>query len=175
MKSNTRKIVLMGLDNGGKTSIILSLKGVKNLPAFSALSPTKNSQISKFNLLDTEFRIWDFGGQEQYRKDHLLAFREKLKETDKFIFVLDIQDIARYDLALDYLRKVSQLLIEHDIKVEFSIFLHKYDPDLHITNPEITEDKIEGIIKKIDLIMKEKLEYDLFKTTIYATFQKLKI
>ena len=102
-------------------------------------------------------------------------FKENLKETEKFIFVLDIQDVSRYDLALDYLRKVSQLLIEHDIKVEFSIFLHKFDPDLYITKPEITEDKIKEIIKKIDMIMKEKLEYDLFKTTIYATFQKSKI
>ena len=175
MKINARKIVLMGLDNSGKTSIVLSLKGIKNLPAFSAISPTKNHQISKFNLLDTEFRIWDFAGQEQYRKDHLQTFRENLKKTDKFIFVLDIQDVARHDLALDYLSKVSQLLIEHNIKVDFSIFLHKYDPDLGITNPEITEDKIEEIIKKINMIMNEKLEYDMFKTTIYATFQKLKI
>ena len=173
MKS--KKVVLMGLDDSGKSSIVLSLEGVKNLPAFTHINPTKNFQISKFNLMDTDFRIWDFGGQEQYRKDHLLTFGENLKETDKFIFVLDIQDVARYDLALDYLRKVSQLLIEHDIKVEFSIFLHKYDPDLHITNPEITEDKIEEIIKKIDIIMREKLEYNLFKTTIYATFQKSKI
>ena len=173
MKS--KKVVLMGLDDSGKSSIVLSLEGVKNLPAFTHINPTKNFQISKFNLMDTDFRIWDFGGQEQYRKDHLQTFKENLKETEKFIFVLDIQDVSRYDLALDYLRKVSQLLIEHDIKVEFSIFLHKYDPDLYITNPEITEDIIKGIIKKIDTIMKEKLEYDLFKTTIYTTFQKSKI
>jgi GTPase SAR1 family protein len=173
MKS--KKVVLMGLDNSGKSSIVLSLEGVKNLQAFSNMNPTRDFQISKFSLMDTDFRIWDFGGQEQYRKDHLLNFKDNIKETDKFIFILDVQDVARYDLALDYLRKVSQLLIKHDIKVEFSIFLHKYDPDLCITNPEITEDKIKGIIKKIDAIMKEKLEYDLFKTTIYATFQKSKI
>ena len=173
MKS--KKVVLMGLDNSGKSSIVLSLEGVKNLQAFSNMNPTRDFQISKFSLMDTDFRIWDFGGQEQYRKDHLLNFKDNIKETDKFIFILDVQDVARYDLALDYLRKVSQLLIKHDIKVEFSIFLHKYDPDLCITNPEITEDKIEEIIKKIDIIMREKLEYNLFKTTIYATFQKSKI
>ena len=173
MKS--KKVVLMGLDDSGKSSIVLSLEGVKNLQAFSNMNPTRNFEISNFSLMDTAFGIWDFGGQEQYRTDHLLTFKENLKETDKFIFVIDIQDVARYDLALDYLRKVSQLIIEHDIKVEFSIFLHKYDPDLGITNPEITEDIIKGIIKKIDTIMKEKLEYDLFKTTIYATFQKSKM
>jgi len=171
----SKKVVLMGLDDSGKSSIVFSLEGVKNLQAFTNINPTRDFQIRKFSLMDTDFGIWDFGGQEQYRTDHLLNFKDNIKETDKFIFVIDIQDVARYDLALDYLRKVSQLLIEHDIKVEFSVFLHKYDPDLHITNPEITEDKIEEIIKKIDMIMKEKLEYDLFKTTIYVTFQKSKI
>jgi small GTP-binding protein len=173
MKS--KKIVLMGLDNSGKSSIVLSLEGVKNLPAFSDIKPTKNFQIRKFNLLETDFRIWDFGGQEQYRKDYLLQFKENINQTDKFIFVLDVQDVARYDLALDYLRKVSQLLIENDIKVEFSIFLHKFDPDLHITNSEITDERIDELIEKIEIVMNDNLEYDLFKTTIYATFQKSEI
>ena len=171
----SKKVVLMGLDDSGKSSIVFSLEGVKNLQAFTNINPTRDFQIRKFSLMDTDFGIWDFGGQQQYRTEHLLTFKENLKETDKFIFVIDIQDVARYDLVLDYLRKVIQLLIEYDIKVEFSIFLHKNDPDLYITHPEITEDKIEEIIKKIDTIMREKLDYDLFKTTIYATFQKSKI
>ena len=40
MKS--KKVVLMGLDDSGKSSIVLSLEGVKNLPAFTQINPTKN-------------------------------------------------------------------------------------------------------------------------------------
>ena len=63
----TKKIVLMGLDNVGKTSIVLCLKGVKNLSAFSAIKPTRGFEINTFNTLGSDFNIWDFGGQERFR------------------------------------------------------------------------------------------------------------
>ncbi|GAG16652.1 unnamed protein product, partial [marine sediment metagenome] len=58
----TKKIVIMGLDNSGKSSIVLCLKGVKNLTSFSAIKPTRGFEINKFKILDSDFNIWDFGG-----------------------------------------------------------------------------------------------------------------
>ena len=71
---NTKKIVLMGLDNSGKTSIVLCLKGVKNLSSFSAVNPTRGFEINKFRTLGSEFNIWDFGGQEKFRADYFKNF-----------------------------------------------------------------------------------------------------
>lgn len=175
-KKNLKKFVLMGLDNSGKSSIILCLMGVKNLNAFSKLKPTISRHIwPKFDLSDTEFTIWDFGGQEQYRADYLANFRENFRETDKFIFVIDIQDIERYDLALDYLNQIIHLFHINDLKVDFSIFLHKYDPDLPKFMPDFSEDGLKALINKIDELIDKKLEYNLFKTTIFTTFRKLNI
>ena len=176
MTLSKKKFVLMGLDNSGKSSIILCLMGVKNLHAFSKLKPTINRHIwPKFDMADTEFTIWDFGGQEQYREEYLANFEENFKQTDKFIFVIDVQDIERYDIALDYLNHIIQLFHKNEFKVDFSIFLHKYDPDLHDFMPEFSEDNINVLISKIDKVIDKNLDYNLFKTTIFTTFRKLKI
>ncbi|TFG22181.1 MAG: hypothetical protein EU533_04590 [Promethearchaeota archaeon] len=175
MTLSKKKFVLMGLDNSGKSSIILCLMGVKNLHAFSKLKPTISRSWNKFDLADTEFTIWDFGGQEQYRSEYLANFQENFKQTDKFIFVIDIQDVERYDIALDYLSQIIHLFHKNKLKVDLSIFLHKYDPDLHYFMPEFSEDNLNVLINKIDKVIDKSIDYNLFKTTIFTTFRKLKI
>lgn len=171
-----KKFVLMGLDNGGKSSIILCLMGVKNLSSFSKLKPTISRHIwPKFDLSDTEFTIWDFGGQEQYRTEYLDNFRENFKQIDKFIFVIDIQDVERYDIALDYLNQIVHLFHENDLKADFSIFLHKYDPDLKKFMPEFSEENVNVLLGKIAKVIDNRLDYSLFKTTIFTTFRKLMV
>ena len=46
-----KKIAIMGLDNGGKTSIMLSLKGIKNIGAYNVLLPTIGINIETYLLL----------------------------------------------------------------------------------------------------------------------------
>ena len=41
------KILVLGLDNSGKTSIVLALKGNENLLSYYSLKPTKGIQINK--------------------------------------------------------------------------------------------------------------------------------
>lgn len=166
----------MGLDNSGKSSIIQCLMGVKNINAFTKLKPTISRYIwPKFDLVDTEFTIWDFGGQEQYRAEYFVNFEENFNKADKFIFVIDVQDIERYDLALDYLRQITELIRQNNAKIDFSIFLHKYDPDLYEFMPEFSEDNLKALTTKINNLLDKKLNFNLFKTTIYTTFRKLKV
>ncbi len=171
----TKKIVLMGLDNSGKTSITLSLMGLKNIPSFCSLKPTKQFFINKFKMLETEFSIWDFGGQEEFRKDYLTNFKTYIKGTDKFIYIIDIQDTKRYDQALEYLDSIVNLLEKDNSSVDFSIFLHKNDPDLRITNKELTEEIIDKLISNLKEIIPPTFKYNLFKTSIYTIFQKSKV
>jgi len=168
----TKKIVLMGLDNSGKTSIVLCLKGVKNLSSFSSIKPTRGYEINKFNTLGSEFNIWDFGGQEQFREAYFKNFMEHIKGTSKLIYVLDIQDRERYDLSLKYLAKIITLLIENKLNLEFSLFLHKFDPDMEVINSEIKEEIAQSLIKKIENIIPQSIPYQIFKTSIYTVFQK---
>jgi len=170
-----KKIILVGLDNGGKTSLVLSLKGNKNLPAFKEIKPSKGKWIEPLRVMDSEFSIWDLGGQENYREEYLNNFDDYIRDTKKLIFVFDIQDVKRYDLAVEYFDKVIELL---DDKVssenfEISVFLHKFDPDSKIIFPEITNEIIHGLKERIKEILKKRdFYYQIYKTTIFARFEK---
>ena len=169
----SKKIVLLGLDNSGKTSIVKCLKGVKNLASFNAPKPTRGHKINRFNMFGTNFSIWDFGGQDTYRDELFINFRSSIKETDKIIFVIDIQDQERYEISLEYLMKLVSLIKKNKILIELSIFLHKYDPDLESINKEINEETIEKLSEKINDKIPSDIPYKIFKTSIYTVFQKI--
>ncbi len=168
----SKKIIIMGLDNSGKTSILLSLQRNTNLLSFYSLNPTRGLDIVKFMNQGANFNIWDFGGQEQYHNTYFERLDEYLTGIDKFIFVIDIQDVDRYDLALQYLKKIIIAIEKKEINVEISIFLHKFDPDLE-NEPEFTDEQLKvNLISKIQKIIPSKFSYGIFKTTIYTVFQK---
>ncbi|MHA1275749.1 MAG: ADP-ribosylation factor-like protein [Candidatus Helarchaeota archaeon] len=168
----TKKILIMGLDNSGKTSILLSLQRNTNLLSYFRLKPTRGINIVNIEDHGAKFNIWDFGGQEEYRKDYFQRLNEYLRETDKIIFVIDIQDMERYDKALEYLTIIVNTLQNIGNKINFSIFLHKMDPDLN-TNAKFSDEAISiNLLSKIDKIVPTTFPYDLFKTSIYTVFQK---
>jgi small GTP-binding protein len=167
-----KKIVLMGLDNSGKTSIVLCLKGVKNLSSFSEINPTRGFEINKFHTLGSDYSIWDFGGQERYREDYFTNFENHIKGTSKLIYVIDIQDIERHEISLEYLAKIIVLLTELKINLDFSLFLHKFDPDIALMNKEIKEELIVALTKRIKDLFPPNFPYQIFKTSIYTVFQK---
>jgi len=161
-----KKVVLVGIENSGKTSIALCLKGVKNLGSFS-VKPTKELKIDNFKTFDTEFSIWDFPGQELLRNEPIDNFDSRIKNADKIIYVIDIQDNERYEPSIEYLRKFVNLIIKKDLKTEFSIFLHKFDPDIAI------DDSLpKTLIKGIHKVIPPNFKILIFKTSIFTTFQK---
>ncbi|TFG21888.1 MAG: hypothetical protein EU529_12170 [Promethearchaeota archaeon] len=172
-KSNPKKIIFIGLDNAGKTSIVKCLSGTKKLDSFCEIKPTKGNEIISIKISDSEFNIWDLGGQESFRKEYLSDFDRYIFGCNKLIFVFDIQDSKRYELALQYFEKIINLL-EDNIKnnnIKISIFLHKFDSDLIKTdafNKKITslKDKIKEKLDSTDFF------YQIFNTTIYAIFEK---
>jgi len=181
MKSSTKdqsaeqsiKIVLIGLDNSGKTSILNCLKGIKAISAFNNPMPTKGLDVQLFEALASKYAIWDLGGQKAYIEEYFNDFKKFVKGTNKIIYVIDIQDDQRYDLALEYLKKVINS-IEDQKNIDFSVFLHKYDPDL-VFNNELNDLVINDFITKIKEIFPPKFIYSINKTTIYAIFEKTMI
>lgn len=164
------KILVMGLDNSGKSSIVNSLKGIKNLSAFSSLKPTRGRDVQNFEALGSNYVIWDFGGQRAFRDAYFQETDSILKGTSKIIYAIDLQDVNRYDEALEYMRRVINS-IEKQQNLDFSIFLHKFDPDL-VFNEELNEEVINNLIKKVKVITPPKFNYTLHKTSIYAIFEK---
>ena len=170
--NNLKKVLLMGLDNSGKTSIVLCLMGVKKLSSFASLNPTRGVKINKFQALGSEYNIWDFGGQEQFRSGYLNDFQTLLKGTKKLIYVLDIQDRERYNISLEYLGKILVLLRKHKITLDFSIFLHKFDPDLEFTSFKLDKNEISDLVRNIKRLIPYDFAVQIYKTSIYTVFQK---
>jgi GTPase SAR1 family protein len=169
---DTKKLILVGLDNAGKSSILLSLQGIKNLSEFSSVNPTRDSDMVNFKAFDSGYNIIDLGGQEAYRYNHLENFNQYLTGANKIIYVIDIQDEDRYDMAIRYLMSIINLIRENQIVIDFSIFLHKFDPDLDQFNKKIN---INGLITMIKTTISPDFAYTLHKTSIYTVFEKFKI
>ncbi len=168
-------LLLAGLDNSGKTSIAYSLRGTRNLPTFCKTKPTVRRNIVSIKAYDSEYVIWDLGGQEAYRDEYIENFDNYFKGLDKLIYVFDVQDLRRYDSALDYFEKIINLLKErNDVsEIEVLIFLHKFDPDLSTIRPEITDEIIDDLKENIKKIIdKTDFFYQIFKTSIYCLFDK---
>lgn len=174
-KDIRKKMLLMGLDKGGKTSIVLCLKGIRNIASFTLLNPTIRIKRENFRSYGSELNIWDFGGQEQFRNDYISNFNKYVLGTDKIIFVIDIQDTERYSLALNYLMEIVKKVQEQKSNIDLSIFCHKYDPDLETTNKNFDERKADAFIEEIKYKMPANFQYEILKTSIYTVFQKTNI
>jgi len=71
-KKRDAKILILGLDNAGKTSI---LKAISN-EDIKSINPTKGFNAKVVNVENVKFVVWDLGGQlairnfwENYYKD----------------------------------------------------------------------------------------------------------
>ncbi|MFX1293747.1 MAG: ADP-ribosylation factor-like protein [Promethearchaeota archaeon] len=172
LNEKSKKILIIGLDNSGKTSIVLSLQRNINLLSYYSLKPTRGIDIINFENHGMKLNIWDFGGQAEYRENYLKQLNKYYKGLDKIIFVIDVQDIERYEIALDYLKKIVNALKKHKNNVNFSIFLHKFDPNLEKLENFTDKHLSLHLISKIKQIIPPEVPYQMFKTTIFTIFQK---
>lgn len=172
---STKKLLILGLDNSGKSSILLTFKGNTNLLSFLSLKPTKNVSIDNIKSEEYAINVWDFGGQYQYRKEYLKDFRKYLEGVNRVIYVIDVQDFDKYPEALKYFKAILEELKKESKSIDLSVFLHKYDP--YLVNQEKFKD-IDDIldkelIKKIRSLIPEDCPHEIYKTSIFTTFKKI--
>ena len=163
MESERRKskILLLGLNNAGKTSIILSLQKKTNLMSFYSLNPTKKVEYVNLKDFAGDITILDFGGQEQYRKQHLNDLNKYLFGATKLIYVIDSQDIKNYEISLDYFKDILKHLEEQNMKIEIDVYLHKYDPDLEEKSESLVSVDIPNLKKKIMNLKPQSMELNI--------------
>lgn len=164
-----KKILILGLANSGKTSITLSMRNITNLSSYTALLPTSGLDISKFiNEEDnTEYLLWDFGGQQQYLEEHKQNMNKYISETNEIIYVIDIQDENVYYISVVFLREILTILKTAGYSFELSIFFHKFD-----RNFKPKEENIKELLKIIDEEIPEGFSYKIYHTKIRAIFEK---
>ncbi|NVM29971.1 MAG: 50S ribosome-binding GTPase [Candidatus Helarchaeota archaeon] len=171
-KKDLKKIIIIGLDNSGKTSIILSLQKNTNILSYFSLKPTQGLDIVKVEDQDALFSIWELGGQEKYRKNYFKDLGKYTEGADKIIFVIDVQDIPRYKLALQYLEEIVNHLQKEQEKPEIAVFLHKFDPGLEEIKNFTSDDISTRLLNRINSIIPSEFDLKIFKSTIFTVFQK---
>ena len=165
------KVIYVGLDNAGKTSILESLSRKYNyIEKVQQLQPTTKIERSTFKVLNIEIYNHDFGGQEKYRKEYLEYKDRFFADANLLYFVVDIQDDKRYQDTLKYFEDIANYFIENKMKLPILILFHKFDPDII--------DSKEYILKAMNLKLSfnEYLPYlDLyyFETSIYNLYSIL--
>ncbi len=170
-----RKILVLGLENSGKTSIILNFFGRVNLSDYNSLKETKSPNIVELKTDDLIFSIWDFNGKELDRNEFLKKFEVFIEDTNEIFYVIDIQDIKNYELALNFLQEIIEKVKKQNIKVEFTLFLHKYDLDIFDQFPDITMELIDNLIEKIKQIIPTEEFHEIYRSTIYTILDKIHI
>jgi len=142
------KVVISGLDNAGKTSILTALdKKYDFQKDIVQLKPTIRVEYHKMNFLRNNTIFWDMGGQDQYREIYINYQDVYFDATDLLIYVIDIQDTERFGNSLEYLNEILTYFTESKMDVPLIITFHKYDPDLR-GNTEILRniDELRGTI-----------------------------
>nr|QXF29036.1 Arf1e [Gefionella okellyi] len=92
------KILMVGLDCAGKTTILYSMK----LGDVVTTVPTLGFNVESVQHRNVTFNVWDMGGQEKLR--HL--WRHYYDGVKGIIFVVDSNDTARIDEARDTLHSM---------------------------------------------------------------------
>lgn len=116
-KEKQASLLMVGLDNAGKTTILYRLK----LGEVLTTTPTLgfNVETLKYNRLS--FTVWDIGGQDKIRP----LWKHYYNTCDGIIFVIDSTDKERLNTAIE---ELDLLLCEPSLeKAVFLILLNKQD------------------------------------------------
>jgi GTPase SAR1 family protein len=161
-----KKILMIGLDNGGKTSILAVLQDKFSI--IKSLLPTRGVKREKLDFFGYPILSWDLGGQVQYR-EKLYFNRPELffTEADLLLYVIDTQDSDRFAEAANYFRQVLKVLKDLNESPPVLVVLSKSDQDIR-TSLE-WQNNVTAIKNKFNNIVKEYENYSVnySDTTIY--------
>jgi small GTP-binding protein len=154
------KVLFAGLQNSGKTSILLALQ--KKYSQITDIKPTKGVERTGLDILGLDIKVWDLGGQEDFRDKYFEKQEEYFAETDVFFFIIDLLDARKYYEALTYYLKIIEVFNNQNIMPQVVLFIHKFDPDLQ------TDDTTTKNVEKVRVLFtQEDINATFFNTTIY--------
>ncbi|KAF9480823.1 GTP-binding protein [Pholiota conissans] len=128
-KEKEMRLLFLGLDNAGKTTILKKLNGED----ISGISPTLGFNIKTFAHGKYTLNIWDVGGQRTLRP----YWRNYFEQTDALVWVVDSSDRARMQ---DCKQELHSLLTEDRLAgASLLVFANKQDLQGSMTDTEIRD------------------------------------
>ncbi|XP_076145189.1 ADP-ribosylation factor-like protein 2 [Alosa pseudoharengus] len=116
-KEREMRLLMLGLDNAGKTTILKKFNGED----VSTISPTLGFNIKTLEHRGFKLNIWDVGGQKSLRS----YWRNYFESTDGLVWVVDSADRLRLD---DCKKELSSLLLEERLAgATLLVFANKQD------------------------------------------------
>uniref|UniRef100_A0A2K6JQN0 ADP ribosylation factor like GTPase 2 n=1 Tax=Rhinopithecus bieti TaxID=61621 RepID=A0A2K6JQN0_RHIBE len=106
-KERELRLLMLGLDNAGKTTILKKFNGED----IDTISPTLGFNIKTLEHRGFKLNIWDVGGQRSLRS----YWRNYFESTDGLIWVVDSADHQRMQ---DCQRELQSLLVEECLALE---------------------------------------------------------
>ncbi|KAM8862072.1 ADP-ribosylation factor 5-like [Synchiropus picturatus] len=123
------RILMVGLDAAGKTTILYKLK----LGEIVTTIPTIGFNVETVEYKNISFTVWDVGGQDKIRP----LWRHYFQNTQGLIFVVDSNDRERVQESADELAK---MLSEDELKdAVLLVFANKQDLPNAMSVSELTE------------------------------------
>ena len=138
-KEKEVRVLMVGLDNAGKTTIVKRVNGED----ISTISPTLGFNIKTMSFRGYRMNIWDVGGQKTLRS----YWRNYYEATDGMVWVVDSADVRRLRDCKDELHK---LLGEEKLAgSSLLIFANKQDIEGALTADEIrAELQLDAVEKR---------------------------
>lgn len=161
------KLVILGLENAGKTSIMDLLKQKTELTLRKPpdMYPTKG--VERRSLFQGNIMVWDLGGQEVYRNEYLANPESYFKEISFCYYVVDIQDYYRLATSTMYFMGVFNLIKKYSPNARIVLLFHKMDPDFN-PNKRNLRDKF---LEKIEpFLQKNNTSFITYETTIFDLY-----
>ncbi|XP_068595488.1 ADP-ribosylation factor 5-like [Brachionichthys hirsutus] len=123
------RILMVGLDAAGKTTILYKLK----LGEIVTTIPTIGFNVETVEYKNINFTVWDVGGQDKIRP----LWRHYFQNTQGLIYVVDSNDRERVEESKDELTK---MLNEEELKdAVLLVFANKQDLPNALPVAELTE------------------------------------
>lgn len=116
-KEKEVRILILGLDNAGKTTILRKFCG----ESIDTIEPTLGFNIKTLEHKNYQLNVWDVGGQKTIRA----YWRNYFERTDGVIWVVDSADQVRLDICKE---ELSVLLDQEKLAgASLLIFANKQD------------------------------------------------
>ena len=169
LEKSAQKVIVIGLDNAGKTAILSKFGGRLGISDLANLKPTKGVDRRHIETSgsDIDLYIWDFGGQAQYRSKYFEKPEQYFLQTDLLIYVIDVQDPERYAESFEYFEQILDILSTLEEDPFVLIYIHKCDPDLKrdpetLLNIELLKDNLNQLLTTYDY------DYEAYATSIFS-------
>jgi len=129
MSKKDMRILMVGLDAAGKTTILYKLK----LGEVVTTIPTIGFNVETVEYKNISFTVWDVGGQDKIRP----LWRHYYQNTQGLIFVVDSNDRDRVDAARD---ELSRMLQEDELQdAVVLVFANKQDLPNALSAADLTD------------------------------------